>query len=222
MYRLNSKTRDINIKCSKWFNWNLYFYVSGKTLHFEAYKLSRTNHTNQNMLIFLLPTPAHIHNVNFKAIWWIFFKSSSDNMLNSINDFQIYIFFTMIFEGFKAFWGPFKLLCQKLLISLKKLVNSYRHNRFPIPSCPGYGREDPYFGACCSGQTAHKPVQQSRQQALRAYGPNIYTVCIAKSTQWVEILYEDCFYFIFCHAVVLSRDLYETFIYVGLIFRCYI
>ena len=32
------------------------------------------------------------------------------------------------------------------------------------------------FSACCSVQMAHKPVQESRQQMLRAYCPNIYTV----------------------------------------------
>ena len=32
------------------------------------------------------------------------------------------------------------------------------------------------YGAFWSARTAHKPVQQSRQQALRTYCPNIYTV----------------------------------------------
>ena len=32
------------------------------------------------------------------------------------------------------------------------------------------------YDACCSAQTAHKPVQQSRQQALISYCPNTYTV----------------------------------------------
>ena len=35
------------------------------------------------------------------------------------------------------------------------------------------------YGACCFAQSAHKlvkPPMQSRQQVLRAYCPNIYTV----------------------------------------------
>ena len=31
------------------------------------------------------------------------------------------------------------------------------------------------YGACCSAQTDHKPVQQSGKQALRAYCPDIYS-----------------------------------------------
>ena len=31
-------------------------------------------------------------------------------------------------------------------------------------------------GDCCSAQSTHKPVQQSRQQTLRAYCPDMYTV----------------------------------------------
>ena len=32
------------------------------------------------------------------------------------------------------------------------------------------------YGACCSAQTAHKPVQQSRQTVLRASCPIKYTM----------------------------------------------
>ena len=32
------------------------------------------------------------------------------------------------------------------------------------------------YSGCCSAHTAHKPVQESREQALRAYCSNIYTV----------------------------------------------
>ena len=39
----------------------------------------------------------------------------------------------------------------------------------------GRGRNRVY-GTCCSAQMAHKPVQQSRQQALRAYCSYIYTL----------------------------------------------
>ena len=35
----------------------------------------------------------------------------------------------------------------------------------------------------CFAQMAHKPVQQSRQQALKAYCPNIYTVPGVQSSQ---------------------------------------
>ena len=39
----------------------------------------------------------------------------------------------------------------------------------------GLGRNRVYR-ACCSAQTVHKPVQQTRQQVLRAYCPYMYTL----------------------------------------------
>ena len=41
------------------------------------------------------------------------------------------------------------------------------------------GLENLVENSCCSAQAAHKPVQQSRQQAQRAYSPNAYTVVCA-------------------------------------------
>ena len=36
---------------------------------------------------------------------------------------------------------------------------------------------DQVYGACCSDQTAHKAAQQSRNQMLKAYFPNMYILC---------------------------------------------
>ena len=65
-------------------------------LHYEAYSWAGQIMQTKSSLFYYCPTQpkyrqlktAQIYNVNFKAIWWIFFKSSSDNMLNSINDFR--------------------------------------------------------------------------------------------------------------------------------------
>ena len=66
----------------------------------------------------------------------VFFKLISDNMLNSINDFG----FIYVLQWYLKVLRPFEvlLLCQKLLISLKKLVNSYQHDQFWIPSFQGW------------------------------------------------------------------------------------
>ena len=55
-------------------------------------------------------------------------------MLNSINDFR----FILVLQWYLKVLRPFEwlLLCQKLLIRLKKLVNVYRHDRFCNPSFP--------------------------------------------------------------------------------------
>ena len=81
---------------------------------------------------------AQIFNVNFKAIWWVFFKSRSDNMLNLINDFR----FISVLQWYLKVLRPFEvlLLYQKLLISLIELVNVYRHDRFRNPSSPRRAR----------------------------------------------------------------------------------
>ena len=110
-------------------------------LHYEAYSWAGQILQTKTSLFYYCPTQlkyrqlktAQIYNVNFKAIWWIFFKSSSDNMLNSINDFR----FISVLQWYLKVLRPFEvlLLCQKLLISLKELVNVFRHNRFRNPSC---------------------------------------------------------------------------------------
>ena len=46
-----------------------------------------------------------------------------------------------------------------------------------VPSWLVWGRNQVYC-ACETAQAAHKLILQSRQQGLRAYSPNIYTVGI--------------------------------------------
>ena len=111
-------------------------------LHYEAYSWAGQIIQTKTFLFHYCPTQpkyrplktAQIYNVNFKAIWWIFLKSSSDNMLNSINDFR----FISVLQWYLKVLRPFEvlLLCQKLIISLKELVNAYRHDRFCNPSFP--------------------------------------------------------------------------------------
>ena len=111
-------------------------------LHYEAYSWAGQIIQTKTFLFHYCPTQpkyrqlktAQIYNVNFKAIWWIFFKSSSDNMLNLINDFR----FISVLQWYLKVLRPFEvlLLCQKLLISLIELVNAYRHDRFCNPSFP--------------------------------------------------------------------------------------
>ena len=113
-------------------------------LHYEAYSWAGQIIQTKTFLFHYCPTQpkyrqlktAQIYNVNFKAIWWFFFKSSSDNMLNLINDFR----FISVLQWYLKVLRPFEvlLLCQKLLISLIELVNVYRHDQFCIPSCPGH------------------------------------------------------------------------------------
>ena len=109
-------------------------------LHYEAYSRAGQIIQTKTFLFHYCPTQpkyrqlktAQIYNVNFKAIWWIFFKSSSDNMLNLINDFR----FISVLQWYLKVLRPFEvlLLCQKLLISLKELVNAYLHDWFCNPS----------------------------------------------------------------------------------------
>jgi hypothetical protein len=63
-------------------------------------------------------------------------------------------------------------------------VNTFLYLRFLLA---GLDRNQMY-GACCFAQTSlnqFEPVQQSRQQAVRAYCPNIYTVPpILRNSRW--------------------------------------
>ena len=111
-------------------------------LHYEAYSWAgKIIQTKTFLFHYCLTQPkyrqlktAQIYNVNFKATWWIFFKSNNDIMLNLINDFR----FISVSQWYLKVLRPFEvlLLCQKLQISLKELVNAYRHDLFRNPSFP--------------------------------------------------------------------------------------
>ena len=115
-------------------------------LHYEAYSWAgKIIQTKTFLFHYCLTQPkyrqlktAQIYNVNFKATWWIFFKSNNDIMLNLINDFR----FISVLQWYLKVLRPFEvlLLCQKLLISLIELVNVYRHDRFRNPSSPRRAR----------------------------------------------------------------------------------
>ena len=54
-----------------------------------------------------------------------------------------------------------------------------------FPTLETYRDHDPgrnqIYSACCSAQSPHKPVMKSKQWALRAYCPNIFTVSSGKN-----------------------------------------